>query len=538
MNGTAAVDILVIGSGIAGLSCALDADACGCGTVALLTKQRFEDSNTHEAQGGIAGVIAPEDRAFLHVMDTLRAGAGGCDARAVRTLCREGHAALLWLIDQGVPFDKSREGQWSLGMEGAHGLPRIMHAHGDGTGRAIATTLINRVKTSSVHCLQGAQLIDLVTEGGRVVGADYLRDGQRHRLLARHTVLATGGAGQVYARTTNPSVATGDGVACAFRAGAAIRDAEYVQFHPTVLALPDHPFLISEAVRGEGAILRDRSGHRFMMDRHPMADLAPRDIVAREIQQVMAQQHGAPVLLDATALGATVVQRFPGISAMLQRHGFSLVTDRVPVTPAAHYWMGGVQTDTVGRTTLPGLYAIGEVACTGVHGANRLASNSLLEGVVFARRLVRQLRTADGGWAGPITTTLPVAQGVNRSVEVPPFSIDSLQALMWQSAGLVRDELTLRAALGRLHAWRRQQRWSDTDATALTARNLLDVALLICTAALQRRESRGAHFRQDYPHSGARAPQLPALICPPGLVLDQLRTFTAMTGGCHVAVSA
>ncbi|WP_414500242.1 L-aspartate oxidase [Zymobacter sp. IVIA_12111.31 C1] len=538
MNGTAAVDILVIGSGIAGLSCALDADTCGCGTVALLTKQRFEDSNTHEAQGGIAGVIAPEDRAFLHVMDTLRAGAGGCDARAVRTLCREGHAALLWLIDQGVPFDKSREGQWSLGMEGAHGLPRIMHAHGDGTGRAIATTLINRVKTSSVHCLQGAQLIDLVTEGGRVVGADYLKGGQRHRLLARHTVLATGGAGQVYARTTNPSVATGDGVACAFRAGAAIRDAEYVQFHPTVLALPDHPFLISEAVRGEGAVLRDRSGHRFMMDRHPMADLAPRDIVAREIQQVMAQQHGAPVLLDATALGASVAQRFPGISAMLQRHGLSLVTDRVPVTPAAHYWMGGVQTDTVGRTTLPGLYAIGEVACTGVHGANRLASNSLLEGVVFARRLVRQLRTADGGWAGPITTTLPVVQGVNRSVEVPPFSVDSLQALMWQSAGLVRDELTLRAALGRLHAWRRQQRWSDTDATALTARNLLDVALLICTAALQRRESRGAHFRQDYPHSGARAPQLPALICPPGLVLDQLRTFTAMTGGCHVAVSA
>ena len=538
MNGTAAVDILVIGSGIAGLSCALDADTCGCGTVALLTKQRFEDSNTHEAQGGIAGVIAPEDRAFLHVMDTLRAGAGGCDARAVRTLCREGHAALLWLIDQGVPFDKSREGQWSLGMEGAHGLPRIMHAHGDGTGRAIATTLINRVKTSSVHCFQEAQLIDLVTEGGRVVGADYLRDGQRHRLLARHTVLATGGAGQVYARTTNPSVATGDGVACAFRAGAAIRDAEYVQFHPTVLALPDHPFLISEAVRGEGAVLRDRSGHRFMMDRHPMADLAPRDIVAREIKQVMAQQHGAPVLLDATALGATVAQRFPGISAMLQRHGLSLATDRVPVAPAAHYWMGGVQTDTVGRTTLPGLYAIGEVACTGVHGANRLASNSLLEGVVFARRLVRQLRTADGGWAGPITTTLPVAQGVNRSVEVPPFSVDSLQALMWQSAGLVRDELTLRAALGRLHAWRRQQRWSDTDATALTARNLLDVALLICTAALQRRESRGAHFRQDYPHSGARAPQLPALICPPGLVLDQLRTFTAMTGGCHVAVSA
>lgn len=546
------VDVLIVGSGIAGLSCALEAEAQGCGSIALLTKQRFEDSNTHDAQGGIAGVIAPGDRPALHVVDTLRAGAGGCDTRAVRALCREGHAALQWLIDQGVPFDRHANG-WAMGMEGAHGMPRILHAHGDGTGRAIATTLIERLNATAIHCQQEAHLIDLVTEGGRVVGADYLQHGQRCRIIARHTVLATGGAGQVYARTTNPNVATGDGVACAFRAGAAIRDAEFVQFHPTVLALPDTPFLISEAVRGEGAVLRDQQGHRFMPSRHPMADLAPRDIVAREILRVMAEQQGAPVLLDATALGASITQRFPSISATLANHGLSLANDLIPVTPAAHYWMGGVQTDTVGRSTLPGLYAIGEVACTGVHGANRLASNSLLEGVVFARRLARHLSLPEVAWNGPVTVTSPVAKSaLGQLQEVPPFSIPALQSLMWQAVGLVRDELTLRNAQACLHCWRRNLQWVDTDTSSLTARNVLDVALLMCTAALQRRESRGAHFRRDFPISAARAPHLPALICPPGLVLDQLqaisqqleldqqpvRDLDQLKGGCHVAVSA
>ena len=531
------VDVLVIGSGIAGLSCVLEAIAQRCGTVALLTKQRFEDSTTYYAQGGIAGVIAPNDHPALHVVDTLRAGAGGCNARAVRALCREGHAALRWLINQGVPFDRY-EGQWALGREGAHGLPRILHAQGDGTGRAIAATLIERVRSAPVHCVEEAILIDLVTEGGCVVGADYLHHGQRQRIFARYTVLATGGAGQVYARTTNPSVATGDGVACAFRAGAAIRDAEYVQFHPTVLALPDHPFLISEAVRGEGAVLRDSAGERFMTACHPMAELAPRDIVAREIARVMARQQGEPVMLDATALGAASAQRFPGISATLARYGLSLKTDGVPVTPAAHYWMGGVYTDTTGRTTLPGLYAVGEVACTGVHGANRLASNSLLEGVVFARRLARHLHTQPAGWNGPVTMTAPVAHRMNSTATVPAFSVPALQALMWQVAGLERDELTLHAALGRLHAWHRQLRWSDTDAQSLTARNLLDVAVLIGTAALQRTESRGAHYRHDYPTPLAQPLCLPALICSPGLVLDQLQSSLSLTGGAHVAVSA
>lgn len=531
------VDVLIIGSGIAGLSCALEAAAQRCGTVALLTKQRFEDSNTHYAQGGIAGVIATNDHPALHAVDTLRAGAGGCNARAVRVLCREGHAALRWLMNHGVPFDRD-EGQWALGREGAHGLPRILHAQGDGTGRAIAATLIERIRSAPVHCVEDAMLIDLVTEGGCVVGADYLYEGQRQRIVARHTVLATGGAGQVYARTTNPSVATGDGVACAFRAGAAIRDAEYVQFHPTVLALSEHPFLISEAVRGEGALLRDRTGQRFMTACHPMAELAPRDVVAREMARVMAFQQGEPVMLDATALGDGSAQRFPGISATLARYGLSLKTDLIPVTPAAHYWMGGVLTDTTGRTTLPGLYAIGEVACTGVHGANRLASNSLLEGVVFARRLVRHLRTQPVGWNGPVAMTAPVSHRMNSTAAVPAFSVPALQALMWQAAGLERDEMTLHAALERLHAWHHQLRWSDTDAESLTARNLLDVAVLIVTAALRRTESRGAHYRHDYPSLSTQPLHLPALICSPGLVLNQLQSSLTLTGGTHVAVSA
>ena len=499
-----AASLVIVGSGIAGLSCALEAAAQGAGPVVLLTKQRLENSNTYEAQGGIAGVMSHGDSPALHTLDTLRAGAGRCDARAVRRLCYESHDALHWLIDQGVPFDRAGD-SWAYGLEGAHSMPRIMYAHGDGTGRAIVTALIQRLKNSAVHIIEEAMLIDLTVTSGRVTGVEYLWRRRRHRLCAAHVVLATGGAGHVYARTSNPDVATGDGVACAFRAGAVISDAEFVQFHPTVLAINTHPLLISEAVRGEGAVLRNAQGDRFMLDRHPLAELAPRDVVAREIMRTMALQEGAPVTLDATALGRAVDARFPGITAALSEQNLTLSRNLIPVAPAAHYWMGGIKTDTVGRSTLPGLYAIGEAACTGVHGANRLASNSLLEGVVFARRLVRHLcapafmrhdAAPHLSWM-PAATVLTHCHNVLPNGDVPPCSREALQRLMWSAAGLEREAGALSAALGCLQQWRRRVEQKHDDIQLLTLRNLLDIAVLICTASLLNEHSQGAHYRKD-----------------------------------------
>lgn len=494
--------IVIIGSGIAGMSCALYAEALGLGPILLISKNTLEESNTAYAQGGIAGVLAPHDHPAKHALDTLRAGAGACDQQAVRRLCLESTGALQWLIDQGVPFDTAH-GTWAFTREAAHSCARILHANGDQTGLAIVRTLSQKIQQTQIRCLSHAMLTNIITDTGRVVGIQLLHNQRICNVSCDHVIIATGGAGQVYAKTTNPLIATGDGVACAFRAGAAIADAEYMQFHPTVLALPNvQPFLISEAVRGEGAVLRDAQGTPFMQMYHPLADLAPRDIVARAIAQTITHQQGQPVYLDATHLGRSSRTRFPTISAHLHAHGLALETDYIPVTPAAHYWMGGIATDTWGRSSLDGLYAIGEAACTGVHGANRLASNSLLEGVVFAHRVINCIsQPIHSPWPKNFQSDIfPAPDLENRHSDLQ-FTRSALQTLMWDSAGLLREENMLQKAISHICLWQSAHTYPKIfdSVAAIENANLLLVAGLICQAALRRTASRGAHWRLDYP---------------------------------------
>ncbi|WP_229051301.1 L-aspartate oxidase [Aeromicrobium sp. Leaf350] len=488
--------IVVIGSGVAGLTAALDADGRPGVSVTLLTKATLESSNTWFAQGGVAVVTSSDDTVAEHVADTLAAGAGLSDDEAVEVLCAEGPDAVQHLIDRGVLFDV-HDGQLARGLEAAHSHERILHAGGDATGAAIAAALIARLSQSSVTVRENTTAVDLVVEHGRVVGV-LLLDGER--LEADAVVLATGGAGQLYPYTTNPSVATADGLAMALRAGAVAADLEFYQFHPTSLAAPGN-HLVSEAVRGEGAVLVDRDGRRFMLDVHPDAELAPRDVVARGIAAQMALQGGDPVRLDATALGAEfLARRFPTIDAAVRARGFDWGRDPIPVTPAAHYFMGGIRTDLWARTSLPGLFAVGEVACTGLHGANRLASNSLLEGAVYGRRVVdavlgehaQEGLLDDHEWAEPLTIELPVG-GV-------PSSRADLQQLMWDAAGLTRDAATLTDAAATLAGWALP---AATDAKSAEDANLRVVAQAVVASALARRESRGGHYRSDFPEPGA-----------------------------------
>lgn len=486
--------ILVVGSGVAGLTAALDADGRPGVTVTLLTKATLESSNTWFAQGGVAVVTSSDDTVGEHVADTLAAGAGLSDDEAVEVLCAEGPEAVQHLIDRGVLFDV-RDGVLARGLEAAHSHERILHAGGDATGAAIAAALIARLRDSSVVVRENTTAVDLVVVGGRVVGVSLL-DGER--LDADAVVLATGGAGQLYPYTTNPAVATGDGLAMALRAGAVAADLEFYQFHPTSLAAPGN-HLVSEAVRGEGAVLIDTTGRRFMKDVHPDAELAPRDVVARGIAAQMALQGGEPVRLDATGLGAEfLAQRFPTIDAAVRARGFDWGRDPVPVTPAAHYFMGGVRTDLWARTSLPGLFAVGEVACNGLHGANRLASNSLLEGAVYGRRVVDAVlgnpavEEFDREWAEPIVVQLPSGGVLSSRAD--------LQQLMWDAAGLTRDAGALTQAAAEL------ARWSvpgATDAKSAEDANLHVVAQAVVASALARRESRGGHFRTDFPDPGA-----------------------------------
>lgn len=500
--------VLVIGGGIAGLWAAVRSADAGC-PVELVTKTELAETNTRYAQGGIAAALFPDDSAARHVADTLAAGAGLADPEAVRVLCDEGPARVRDLIRFGVAFDRGDSGL-ERGLEAAHSRARIVHAGGDATGAAIEAALVGTVRRRAVRIDERTMLLDLLVEPGddgrpAVVGARLLdAHGAVVERRADAVVLATGGSGRLYRHTTNPDVATGDGVAAAWRAGAAVADLEFTQFHPTALAAPGTP-LISEAVRGEGAVLRDAAGRRFMPEEHPDAELAPRDVVARAVWRHMAAQGGRPVRLDATALGgAFLADRFPGLDRVVREAGFDWSREPVPVTPAAHYAMGGIATDLDGAASLPGLYAVGECAGTGVHGANRLASNSLLEAAVFAERAARAIssETSSPVVSGDGRPTVPTAgrDGASRT-RADDSSRDvvdrtALQDLMWQHVGLERDARGLAEASARLDGWRAPE---VRDRRSAEDRNLLDLARLTVAAALGRRESAGAHFRTDDP---------------------------------------
>ena len=528
---------IVVGSGIAGLLTALHAVERGC-RVTLVTKDVLEHANTRYAQGGIAGVMFDDDRAQDHVRDTLVAGAGLSDPDAVRVLVDEGPARIRELIALGVAFDRDAAGGFLKGLEAAHSYPRILHAGGDATGTAIEKALVAGLRASDVTVIEHAFLVGLLLDeaaapaagGRRVTGVELLigetdaGPGRREMLEADAVVLATGGAGELYAHSTNPEVATGDGIAAAIRAGADVADLEFFQFHPTVLAV-GASFLVSEAVRGEGATLVDEHGRRFVFDAHPDGELAPRDVVARAIAEQMEAQGGRAVLLDATHIhssdaeerAAFLARRFPTIDRAVRERGLDWAREPIPVTPAAHYLMGGVATDLFGRTSLPGLYAVGEVARTGVHGANRLASNSLLEGAVFGARAGDAIAAdaASGSWpasavqdASASAATHPAGSATAAlgalASSAPAFSRRALQELMWEHVGLVRDEEGLGHAASVIALWLAERRTPVAE-HGYEDENLLLVAAAVVAAARARRESVGAHFRADDP--AARTPQ-------------------------------
>ncbi|MET1042688.1 MAG: L-aspartate oxidase [Microbacteriaceae bacterium] len=488
--------VVIVGTGLAGLICALRA-AEQQHQVTVVTKADVTDSATRYAQGGIAAVMFPDDSVASHIDDTLRAAAGVGSRRAAEILCTEGPQRILDLIRLGVPFDRV-SGDLARGREAAHSVARVLHAGGDATGRAIELALVAAVRAAGITVLERTMLTDLAISDGAAAGIHTLdATGTRSLLPADAVVLATGGAGQLYRHTTNPTVSCGDGLAAAIRAGAAVRDLEFYQFHPTSLAVPGNP-LVSEAVRGEGAVLLDAQRRRFMSAEHPDAELAPRDVVARAIAEQMQRQDGTPVLLDATALGgAYLADRFPQITRICRANGLDWAANPVPVTPAAHYWMGGIRTDQFGRTSIGGLFAVGEVACSGVHGANRLASNSLLEALVFAWRSVAMIGEP---WPRPAASRLgraPVRGMSEPAASGDRFTRAELQGLMWEKAGLYRTESGLRTAADQLAGW-------DAPGPADTITdhedaNLLTVGTALVSAALARRESRGAHFRSDYP---------------------------------------
>jgi L-aspartate oxidase len=496
-------DVLVLGGGVAGLSAALAAAGAGA-SILVLVKGRPERCATYEAQGGIAAALA-EPGCEGHVRDTLEAGAGLCDEEAVRVLACEGIPRVEKLVEQGVSFDRA-DGELALTLEGGHSERRILHASGDATGKALHEALAARVaSTEGIQLFEDQFAIDLLHHNGRVHGALCLdsRYGRPLRIDAGAVVLATGGGGRVYRETTNPETSTGDGYAMAFRAGATLADLEFVQFHPTTLYLPGAPrFLISEAVRGEGAYLRRLDGTRFMPEEHPQAELAPRDIVSQAILRHMHATETSHVLLDLRHLDPERVRgRFPTICGLCAEYGLDIARDCIPVRPACHYMMGGVQTGVDGQTNVPGLFACGEVACTGVHGANRLASNSLLEGLVFGHRA-----GLSATQAAAETPARPVRQAMRppASARTVPLDIDdvmrSLRALTWRDLGVYRSEEQLAHAERTIGFW--QQYVLAEEFTAphgFEVQNMLTVAMLIARAARTRTESRGAHQRFDYP---------------------------------------
>ena len=507
-------DVVVVGSGVAGLTAALRCEAAGLTTV-VVTKARLDDGSTRWAQGGIAAALGEGDTPEQHLDDTLVAGAGVCDEDAVRLLVTEGPDAVRRLIETGARFDASSEGELELTREGGHHRRRIAHAGGDATGAEISRALVEAVRARGMRTVENALVLDLLTDAeGRTAGVTLhvMGEGQHDGVGAVHApavVLATGGMGQVFSATTNPSVSTGDGVALALRAGAEVSDLEFVQFHPTVLFLgPDaegQQPLVSEAVRGEGAHLIDADGVRFMVGQHELAELAPRDIVAKGITRRMLEQDAEHMYLDARHFGAEMWEhRFPTILAACRAHGIDPVTDPIPVAPAAHYASGGVRTDSHGRTTVPGLYACGEVACTGVHGANRLASNSLLEGLVYAERIAADI--AANGVHARVPQPVPHPETPEHPLQTPQARF-TIQRIMTGGAGVLRSAGSLAKAadqLQRLHTDAREAlaengETAEAGVDTWEATNLLCVARVLVAAALLREETRGCHWREDRP---------------------------------------
>ncbi|MBP1759484.1 MAG: L-aspartate oxidase [Firmicutes bacterium] len=499
-------DVLVLGSGIAGLYTAIKASEKY--QVTVLTKKTIEESNTEHAQGGIAVAIDEADSPTLHFEDTLRAGAGLCNPVSVRILVEEGPNCVEELMSMGAQFDY-HDGELALTREGAHSQRRILHALGDATGWEVERALVAKVKSSSkVTTFEERFVVDLLeNDKGDIVGALVLNaeTGDLEGHLANAVVMATGGLGQVYCFTTNPSVATGDGMAVAWRAGANLMDMEFVQFHPTALLIPNAPrFLISEAVRGEGAHLINAAGVRFMED-IPGKELAPRDVVARAIWQEMTQ---GSVYLDFRPIGQErILERFPTIHQTCLKYGMDVLTMPLPVAPAAHYMMGGVATNSFGETSLPHLYAAGECACNGVHGANRLASNSLLDGLVFGARIVERIKEKIEGkrpsWEGvlsPEVSPTETRTEKNKSAKqvVGQDLRIQIQDLMWDKVGILRNEMGLKEATKLLMDWDREILLTCSVNDLETA-NILTVGAAIAQAALDRKESRGGHFRSDYP---------------------------------------
>ncbi|MFE9722463.1 L-aspartate oxidase [Streptomyces sp. NPDC005794] len=522
-------DVVVVGSGVAGLTTALRCAAAGLATV-VVTKARLDDGSTRWAQGGIAAALGEGDTPEQHLDDTLVAGAGLCDETAVRALVTEGPDAVRRLIDTGAHFDTTDTGAIALTREGGHHRRRIAHAGGDATGAEISRALVEAVRSAALRTIENALVLDLLTDAeGRTEGVTLhvMGEGQHDGVGAVHApavVLATGGMGQVFSATTNPPVSTGDGVALALRAGAEVSDLEFVQFHPTVLFLgagsEGQQPLVSEAVRGEGAHLVDGSGTRFMLGQHELAELAPRDIVAKAITRQMHLQGTEHMYLDARHFGATMwEQRFPTILAACRAHGIDPVTQPIPVAPAAHYASGGVRTDLRGRTTVPGLYACGEVACTGVHGANRLASNSLLEGLVFAERIaadiagtadlpdVTEAAAAHRTGSGSASRRTPVADPAGAHT-VPLLTAESrttVQRIMTRGAGVIRSAGSLATAAEELEELRYAAAADEGPKDAVPgveaweATNLLLVSQVLVAAAREREETRGCHWREDRP---------------------------------------
>jgi L-aspartate oxidase len=507
------VDFLVLGGGIAGLTFALE--AAHHGSVLVLTKRQRSEGSTQYAQGGIAGVLGTDDQFELHVEDTLVAGAGLCNREAVEVTVREGPDRIRWLLSLGVEFDRNGSGL-HLHREGGHSRRRIAHAK-DTTGREIERALLAACDAKGIRIVEDQIAIDVITSGkigqggpNRALGA-YVQDratGAISTVTARVTVLATGGAGKVYLYTSNPDVATGDGVAMAYRAGAAVANLEFYQFHPTCLFHPQaKSFLISEACRGEGGILRNAAGEAFMARYDARKELAPRDIVARSIDAEVKRRGDDCAFLDMTHLGRTfLIEHFPNIYSTCKEFGVDMAVQPIPVVPAAHYQCGGVVVDLMGRTSIPRLYALGETSCTGLHGANRLASNSLLEGVVFARRAALSASDELGSASGPAAPVPDWNPGDALAPEegvVVTHNWDEVRRLMWNYVGIVRTQKRLERARTRLAVLRseiREYYWQYRVTPDLVElRNLADVAMLIVECARQRKESRGLHYILDYP---------------------------------------